>query len=63
MPAEQVVSLFIPHMIEIINGKYAAITKTIPVSYTHLTFQKTIEKAVKDIDDIIAAKDKEILEV
>lgn len=29
MPAEQVVSLFIPHMIEIINGKYAAITKTI----------------------------------
>lgn len=25
--------------------------------------QKTIEKAVKDIDDIIAAKDKEILEV
>ena len=27
------------------------------------TVQKTIEKAVKDIDDIIAAKDKEILEV
>ena len=25
--------------------------------------QKTVEKAVKDIDDIIAAKDKEILEV
>ncbi|MEE0742134.1 MAG: ribosome recycling factor [Emergencia sp.] len=27
------------------------------------TVQKTIEKAVKDIDDVIAAKEKEILEV
>ena len=25
--------------------------------------QKTVEKAVKDIDDIVAAKEKEILEV
>ena len=25
--------------------------------------QKTIEKAVKDIDDVVAAKDKEILEI
>ena len=25
--------------------------------------QKTIEKAVKDIDEVVAAKDKEILEI
>lgn len=29
---EEIVRLFIPHMIEIINGKYAAITKTIQTS-------------------------------